>query len=327
MVTHRRLDEREPQDVAETLAYTAGASGGYRGENGVIEMSVRSIGNKSDGGSQPTYLNDLSYPASLEINSYVIDQIDVLKGPASVLYGQANPSGLVNLKLKEATGSDENEILLKAGTGNRLEAGVDIDRAITEQFAYRLVAVAKRMNWQEGKNTQQESYTLAPSFRWTPNPQTELAINALYEKQPKAGNRNFLVSTGTLTPVNGQYIGRKFFAGDPNFHDFNNEKAQIGYRFRHNFDNNISVHQNLRYGKYTDNWKTLVAWNADGNSSHLIRKARAINANWQDFQVDNRIQWQPTWGNTQHNWILGLDYACHKNERIADMADVAPINW
>ena len=38
VVTGRHLDEREPQDIAETLAYTSGVQGGCRGENGVIEM-------------------------------------------------------------------------------------------------------------------------------------------------------------------------------------------------------------------------------------------------------------------------------------------------
>ncbi len=49
IVTRRQLDEREPQDISETLAYTSGASGGYRGENTHMEMSVRGIGSKSDG--------------------------------------------------------------------------------------------------------------------------------------------------------------------------------------------------------------------------------------------------------------------------------------
>ena len=84
-VTRRHLDEREPQDIAETLAYTSGVSGGYRGENTHIEMSVRGIGGKSNGGGQPTFWDGLRYGASLEINPYIIDRIDILKGPASLL--------------------------------------------------------------------------------------------------------------------------------------------------------------------------------------------------------------------------------------------------
>lgn len=326
VVTRRHLDEREPQDVAETLAYTAGASGGYRGENGVIEMSVRGIGNKSSGGSQPTFLDGLRYAPSLEISPYVIDQIEVVKGPASVLYGQANPGGLVNLRIKQATGSDEQEITVKTGTGRRIELGADIDRAISDQLAYRLVADVKQMNWQAGENARLRSLTLAPSLRWRPNERTELVLSGLYERQPEAGDRNFLVRQGTLDAVDGRRIGRRFFAGDPQYHDFNNEKAHIGYRLNHRFRHDLSLHQNVRYGRYEDNWKTLVVWNPLSGSL-LERRARLYEGSDRNFLADTRLQWQPVFGAARHDIILGVDYADNVSRLRSYLGAAPDIDW
>ncbi len=326
VVTRRHLDERDPKDMAETLVYTAGASGGYRGENGIIEMSVRGIGFKSGGGGQPTFLDGLRYPASLEISPYAVDRIEVLKGPSSVLYGQANPGGLVNISFKEASGSNENEIMFKTGTGKLAEVGVDLDRAVNDEWAYRIVGDAKQVNWQAGDVARQRSLTLAPSLRWKPNEQTEWTLKAFYERQPEAGDRNFLVRQGTVDAVEGSYIPYDFFAGDKNFHNFNNRKAHIGHRFSHDFGNGFSVEQNLRYGQYSDDWKTLVVWYA-GEGSELIRKARRFEDSSRDLLVDNRLRWQGNIGSVKHDALFGLDYADRRADLKAWLGNAPSIDW
>lgn len=326
VITRRHLDERDPKDIAETLSYTAGASGGYRGENGIIEMSVRGIGFKSDGGGQPTFLDGLRYPASLEVSPYAVDRIEVLKGPSSVLYGQANPGGLVNISLKEASGSNENEVMFKAGTGMLIEGGIDLDRAVNDEWAYRIVGDVKQVNWQAGDVAQQRSLTLAPSLRWKPNEQTEWKLKAFYERQPEAGDRNFLVRKGTVDAVEGRRIPYDFFAGSKNFHNFNNRKAHIGHRFSHDFGNGFSIEQNLRYGQYADNWKTLVVWNA-GEGSKLIRKARRFEDGSRDLLVDNRLRWQGIVGTAKHDVLFGIDYANRRADLKGWLGDALFIDW
>lgn len=92
VVTGRHLDEREPQDIAETLAYTSGVQGGCRGENGVIEMAVRGIGVKSEGGGQGTYWNGLPHRPSLEFSPYALERVEVLKGPPRCSTGRPTPA-------------------------------------------------------------------------------------------------------------------------------------------------------------------------------------------------------------------------------------------
>ncbi|WP_288924391.1 TonB-dependent receptor plug domain-containing protein [uncultured Ottowia sp.] len=92
VVTGRHLDEREPQDIAETLAYTSGVQGGCRGENGVIEMSVRGIGVKNEGGGQGSYWNGLPYRPSLKFSPYALERVEVLKGPPRCSTGRPTPA-------------------------------------------------------------------------------------------------------------------------------------------------------------------------------------------------------------------------------------------
>ncbi|WP_274571759.1 TonB-dependent siderophore receptor [Neisseria leonii] len=325
-VTRRHLDEREPQDIAETLAYTSGVSGGYRGENTHIEMSVRGIGGKSNGGGQPTFWDGLRYGASLEINPYIIDRIDILKGPASMLYGQSNPGGIVNLMTKQATGSNESEIVLKTGSGNRAEIGLDIDKEWNGQLAYRLVANAKQVDWQAGKQTRQRSLTLAPSLMWRPTERTKLVLKGLYERQPEAGDRNFLISDGTLFPVDRQRIPLDFFSGDPDYHNLNNTKNQIGYELEHKFNDNLSLQQNLRYGAYNNYLKSLVVWNSLGGSN-VRRMARIFDENWREFQADTRLVWKTGSDALRHTVLFGADYQDSRSGLKSYLGDAPPIDW
>lgn len=333
VITRRHLDERDPQDLPATLAYTSGISrSGYRGENTMIEASVRGVGGDLGGAGAPAYggtelphINGLRYYAHLEFNPYIVDHIDVLKGPASVLYGQANPGGIINIVTKQPTGSDENEIVLKTGSGNRKEAAVDIDRALNDQFSYRLVGAVKHVEWRTGDNGKQQSYTLAPSFKWE-NDRTRFTLSTLYESSPKAGERNFLPRKGTVDAYSdGTRIDRNFFAGDPDFNEHYNRKLRIGYAFEHKVNDHLTLQQDLAWGRYHNKMKVLAAlegarWTTwtrpaaiasgllgDGEKD-IYRESTVWDTRWREFQVDNKAIWKFDTGRLQHTLLTGLDY-------------------
>ena len=240
-----------------------------------------------------------------------------------MLYGQANPGGLVNLITKAPTGSNENEIIFKTGSGSRAEVGLDIDRELNPEIAYRVVADVKQVNWQAGKPSRQRGLTLAPSLTWTPDENTTLTLKGFYERQPEAGDRNFLTSTGTLYPVNGARIPLDFFSGDPGYHDLNNTKIQLGYQLQHRFNNTLSLHQNVRYGHYDNYLRSLIVWYADSGSD-LVRKARIFDEQYRDFQADTRLEWQP---NAHHNVLFGIDYLNRRYDFIGHLGDTPSIDW
>lgn len=339
VVTRRHLDEREPQDLPSTLAYTSGISrSGYRGENTMIEASVRGVGGDLGGAGAPAYggtelphINGMRYFAHLEFNPYIVDHIDVLKGPSSVLYGQANPGGIINIHTKKPTGSNENEIMLKAGSGKRKEIAIDIDRTINDQLNYRLISAIKHTEWRTGKNGKQQSYTLAPSLKFD-NGQTAFTLSSLYETSPKAGERNFLPRKGTVdTYSDGTRIAQDFFAGDPDFHEHSNRKFRIGYEFKHKINDTLTLSQDLAWGKYHNKMKVMAAlegarWTLDrpwgpglrsravsngllgAGEKDLYRESTVWDTRWREFQIDNRATWSFGTGRLKHTLLTGIDY-------------------
>ena len=134
-----------------------------------------------------------------------------------MLYGQANPGGIVNLVTKRPTRQNVNEAVFKTGSGQRAELGLDLDRKAGGALSWRLAANGRRQCLQAGKPAQIKGLMLLPSLVWQPNNDTRLLLEAFYENLPKAGGRNFLLRRGTVDAVEGQTVSTRFFAGDPIF--------------------------------------------------------------------------------------------------------------
>jgi iron complex outermembrane receptor protein len=137
----------ETRQVADMYSYMTGVS---RSGNTAFDFSIRGlsggVGNLQYNGL-PAVVARMGSPPTTNI-----ERIEVLKGPASVLYGQAQPGGIVNIVTKRPQAERANTIDLRSGTffggpasfGNDLSyrAAVDFTGPIDKnrKFLYRLVA-------------------------------------------------------------------------------------------------------------------------------------------------------------------------------------------
>lgn len=107
----------------------------------------------------------------------------MLKGPASVLYGQNEPGGIVNMVSKRPTATPIREVVLGGGSQDRRYGAFDVGGALDEQgtYLYRLTGVGRDIN-SEIDYAEQKRFMLAPSFTWNPNEQTSLTFYGQYQK-------------------------------------------------------------------------------------------------------------------------------------------------
>ncbi len=78
----------------------------------------------------PLFLDGLALPGSRDagpsIDPYRVERIDVIKGPSSVLYGQAGAGGVVNFVSKVPRFAQHGEIFVQGGGFNEVRGGFDI---------------------------------------------------------------------------------------------------------------------------------------------------------------------------------------------------------
>jgi outer membrane receptor for ferric coprogen and ferric-rhodotorulic acid len=75
---------------------------------------------------------------------YTLEQVEVLKGPASVLYGAGSPGGIINVVTKRPHGVTKGELRLDYGSFDRKQIATDINIAVPgaeDQAQFRFVGI------------------------------------------------------------------------------------------------------------------------------------------------------------------------------------------
>lgn len=130
---------------------------------------------------------------------------------------------------------------------------------------------------------------LAPSLTWSPSTDTSLTLSGYYQRDRAIFNPRFYPATGTLLKNPHGQIPRDLYLGDPEANQFNRDFYTLGYQFSHQFNDNWSIRQNLRYSRSSqDMFLVLVnpafAYQSDGHT--LNRASGASEDTLSAFSVD-----------------------------------------
>jgi iron complex outermembrane receptor protein len=123
----------------------------------------------------------------------VFDRIEVLKGPASVLYGSNEPGGAVNFVTKRPSFDPVYSLKLRAGSfdARRIEADATGALGSSERFAYRLI-VAYDDSESHRDFVESETRLIAPSLTWRVSDATELTLLLEYLENDYTFERGFI---------------------------------------------------------------------------------------------------------------------------------------
>ncbi|WYX09103.1 TonB-dependent receptor plug domain-containing protein [Achromobacter xylosoxidans] len=104
VVTRSQMDAQDVHSVNEPFRYAPGiATEAWGGVSGYDELTIRGFTSTND--MADTFLDGLRMGEGLvfgsqQVDAFLLERMEVLRGPASVLYGRANPGGVVVLTSK-----------------------------------------------------------------------------------------------------------------------------------------------------------------------------------------------------------------------------------
>ncbi len=267
VISREEMDVRAVQSVSDALAYVAGVQSQTQGiDSRVDDVSVRGF---SAGGfsSNNNFVDGLRLPAGgqwtrTSFDPFGLQQVEVLKGPSSVLYGQTAPGGIVNLVSKRPTFQFHGEMLLQAqgftDLGNwRVQAGLDIGGPLGANVAARFVGLVS-----DGENQPDESgnsrYYVSPSVTFRLGPDTTWTLLGQYQRDEGGATFQFLPQTGTLNPSNGGRIPLEAYIGEPDWNRFDRNQYLIGSFFEHRFGDAFAIRNNSRYTRLDTLYRVVV---------------------------------------------------------------------
>ncbi|MCI4029914.1 TonB-dependent siderophore receptor [Dickeya dianthicola] len=312
VVTRDQMDAQAVSSVSDALNYSSGVVTHYRGSSNrndeVIARGFRYA---------PKFLDGLSYGLSGQgaalgkIDPWLLERVELVHGPASVLYGQVNPGGLISMTSKRPTAETIRKVQLSAGNQHLGEAAFDFGGALNDDktLLYRLNGIASTRD--EFVNDYKEKrVAIAPAITWLPNSDTSFTLLTSYQNDPQAGYRNFLPKIGTVTEASAGYIPNDLNVSDPNYNRSKREQVGIGYIFDHSFSDNVSFQQNFRYSQLRERYKYLVyTWsNPEISDTSLSRRQVREELDADEIGLDNQIKVKLATGDIQHTLLSGLDY-------------------
>ncbi|AOE84882.1 TonB-dependent receptor [Pseudomonas sp. TCU-HL1] len=267
-------------------------------------------------GFVPTqFLDGLPLPvgsfANPKIEPWNLERIAVLRGPASSVYGQTPPGGLLDMVSRRPQAEQANEVELQAGSNEHKQINFDNTGKLDGegQFLYRVSGTVRDSN-SPIDHIPDKRYNLAPSLTWNINDDTRLTFLSQYTRDDTGITGQFLPLQGTKIDSPFGKISHHKNLGEPDWDFYDRTYCALGYAFEHRFNDVWQFHQNLRYTKsdlefQAVNVSTFNSVDADGNVS---RESGIVDEDISQFAVDNNFQADFSTGELDHTLLLGLDH-------------------
>lgn len=285
------------------------------------------------------------------IEPYALERVEVLRGPASMLYGQTPAGGLINGISKLPQAVPHNEISLEYGSFDHKALKVDSTGPLTTdgKWLYRVTGLARDADTQVDF-VQNDRYMIQPSITYRPNNDTTVTLLVNLRKDDTGSTQQFLPALGTVTPVPGLgRVPRDAFMGNPgDYHRV--EEQSVSLLFDHTFSNALSIHQRMRY-THTDvafdstyplvltrpriDTLNLFGMGLDPTASPflipnsgLLPRVRSIEQDSTDvFNSDTYLTASFQTSAAKHKVTAGFDYMRYSTERDAvSLIDPTPFN-
>ncbi len=306
VVTREELEERNVQSLDETFRYRAGVLSGHFGaDNDTDWFKVR-------GFDQATYQDGLRvyregfYQWLPE--PFGLERVELLKGPASILYGEAPPGGVINAISKRPTDTAQGVVDIQAGTDEHRQLGVDTAGPVGQRddLSYRLVGL-----YRDGEGdldfTENERYYVAPSLTWDMTDRTSLTLLASFQKDDAFPANPFKLAYGTVQNTPFGKVEPSTNYSEPNYDTNERTQSAIGYALSHQINDTWSFEQDLRYSEVDlllrSSFIFFQTSPREGQRGLVYRDGQI-----DSWTVDNRLVGKWFTERTENTLLFGVDY-------------------
>jgi iron complex outermembrane receptor protein len=309
-----------------------------------LDEALRNVAGVSGGGYYSTYdyfrirgfdASGYIYLDGMRLDSYVdvnaelsgLQEIQVVKGPASALYGQGALGGLVNFVSKRPT--DEAFLALSGAYGSyaSYEFTLDGNRPFASDLAARLVATYRHDGSFVDHASGNDRVYIAPSFIWNIDADTALTLLTSYQHD----DMNMampLTALGTVTPsAYGTYSLKTYTGNLGNDNQSKVNRTQLGYQFSHRFNEVFSLNHRLRTTFNDQRWTNILYTSsvADTGSTLMLKQyPYDYDSYGTMITTDTSLAADFATGPLSHHVLAGSDYSIthgHSHSQQIDYSD------
>ncbi|KGH29548.1 MULTISPECIES: TonB-dependent receptor [Comamonas] len=254
-VDEQTWQERGDSRMAEIIGRTVGmtplsptsysslsfSSRGFTGTN--------SVGIAEDGVRLGVASSTTPYPA----NSWGYERVEVLRGPASIVYGTGTVGATANVVRKQPSKETVREVLVGAGSHGTAKLGLGVGGALSDTLSYRLDAYGHHTNG-EHDMSRASGGKLMSTLRWQPTAALRMELLADVSDEKPARYFGTPTVNGAIVP---ELLGRNFNTADS---DIRIKDKRVRARAQYQVNDWLSVSNELYHFKADRYWRNIEAY-------------------------------------------------------------------
>lgn len=325
VIDNEELTRRNVQSINQALGYVAGVAANQRG--GMVTRYDQLILRGFSPGVFLDGMRLLAGPYSMpQIDFNRVDHIDVVKGPASVLYGNSTPGGLINLtsKIPEPVSAGRIEGQIGNYATRRLVA--DINQPLTADGTLLARVVG---GWQKGDGltdgTFSERWHISPMLTFAPDAATSFTLLGTYQRSPSGGGYSGVPAFGSVLPNPFGTLPRDINTGDPGYERYDHKAKSVELLFRHDFGEHLTARSSARFQSNTLSYRQLyvagfattgTGSNRNSDFATIVRGGGGADEDFDTITIDNNLNAKFSTGPLKHSVLGGLDYQRITGENV-----------
>lgn len=302
VVTKEQAEDRGSLTVGDVLRYVPGIAVA-QGEGHRDQITIRGQVTTAD-----FFVDGVRDDIEYFRDIYNVETIEVLKGPAAMIFGRGGGGGVVNRVTKKANGERIREATVSAGSFERARTTIDVGDKISPDAAFRLNAM-----YENSENFRDffelERYGINPTLAFRVNDQTKVSFSYEYYSDKRTTDRGVPSLNGR--PFRGPI---EAFYGNPDASqsEFAGHTATATIEHRTDFGLNLRNHSfYANYDKFYSNVYAASRVNdpAAGAGNYLI-EGYSMGTDRETFvnQTDATYRWDMGNG-IRHTLLAGTEFS------------------
>ena len=252
-----------------------------------------------------------------------VERIDVLKGPASSLYGRGDPGGTINIVSKRPQNDRFARLDLSAVRWDRYRSSLDVNTLLDDEgtMLYRMnLAVEDNKSFRDYRSSERQFF--APAFSWELSPQTRLLVQAEVIRSSQVFDRGVVAPNDHLGSVS-----RSDFFGEPDDGEIDNNNESLQAEIEHDLNASWTVRLASHYKQGRLNGGATEASFLADDARTLNREYRYRDFDWQDSITQLELRGLVYTGDIEHNLLIGTEYERYaKDERLMRTRPISTID-
>ena len=273
--------------------------------------------------SNDFYLDGIRDDSQYVRDLHNIERVEVLKGPAAVLYGRGSQGGIINRVSKAPEAGRRSSIEVQGGSEDLRSLYADLSADPSENISLRLNLGERDNNsFRDGVDGSRQLF--APSMSWQLTPDLNWLVQYEYSRYNRTPDRGIPGNPLTGRPLD---VNRSTTYGDSG-RDYIDDKTE-------------SLRSRLNY-QLSDNWQLrhtlgLITLDSDFDNTYLVGYVPATHLvtrqRWQqdlntrnlfnNLEAEGRVD---TWG-LEHTLLIGLELGeQRRNSLLRNGSNVPSVN-